>query len=114
MRRLRSAPARLPVLAGKVAPATTGAGSGFARADGNSSAARGYGADWRRARAAVLAIEPLCRFCVEAGRTTAATEVDHIRPFHGLTDPLRLDPENLRPLCAPCHRARTGAQAHAG
>jgi len=96
-----------------VAPQVT-AGPGFSRADGKSSTARGYGADWRRVRAAVLAEEPLCRMCAEAGRTTAAAEVDHIHPFHGLSDPRRLERSNLRPLCVPCHRARTGSQAHAG
>lgn len=111
MRRLRSVPARLGVLAPQLAPSTTGNATGFARQDGRSCTARGYGADWRRVRAAVLAGEPLCRFCAEVGRVTAATEVDHIRPFHGRSDPQRLDPENLRPLCTPCHRARTGAQA---
>lgn len=114
MRRLRYAPGRLGVLAPQLVPSTTGNATGFARQDGRSSTARGYGADWRRVRAAVLAGEPLCRICAEAGRTTAATEVDHLRPFHGRADPLRLAPENLRPLCVPCHRARTGAQAHEG
>lgn len=65
-------------------------------------------------RAQVLAAEPLCRICAEAGRVTAATEVDHIEGFHGRDDPRRLDPGNLRPLCTPCHRARTAAQARYG
>ena len=109
--RLRSLPASLPRLGQVVAPHTTGAGPGFARNDGRSSTARGYGADWRRVRAGVLAEEPLCRLCHAAGRVAAATEVDHIEPFHGLADPLRLAPTNLRPLCTPCHRSRTGRQA---
>lgn len=71
---------------------------------------RGYGQDWQRLRAAVLRDEPLCRMCGEMGHVTAATEVDHIRPFQGLADPLRLDRTNLRPLCTPCHRQVTSAQ----
>jgi len=93
-----------------LAPAVK-AGTGFARSDRLSSTARGYGADWRRVRERVLAIEPLCRECDKQGRVTVATEVDHIDPFEGVDDPRRLDPENLRPLCTPCHRARTARQA---
>lgn len=62
----------------------------------------------------VLAAEPLCRMCQAEGRVTAAIEVDHIHAFHGLDDPGRLDPKNLRPLCRPCHMGRTGRQAHHG
>ena len=43
-----------------------------------SSTARGYGADWQRKRAAKLRSEPLCRPCKQAGRVTAAVEVDHV------------------------------------
>jgi 5-methylcytosine-specific restriction protein A len=87
-------------------------GTGWARSDGRSSTARGYGADWRRVREVVLADEPLCRLCHEAGRVTPATEVDHIVPFRGVSDPLRLALTNLRPLCHPCHATRTARQAH--
>lgn len=73
--------------------------------------ARGYGVDWQRLRLQILAAEPLCRMCAEINRVTGATEVDHIVPFNGIDDPLRLDPANLRPLCTPCHRKRTAVQA---
>ena len=97
---------------GRVAVAGAGAGaSGFRREDGRSSAARGYGADWRRVRAMVLAREPLCRECARLGVVRAATDVDHVESFAGLDDPRRLDPNNLRPMCQPCHMARTAAQA---
>ena len=46
--------------------------------------------------------EPLCRFCVERGVVTAATEVDHVdgdRTNHA--------PANLRSACKPCHSRRT-------
>lgn len=85
--------------------------SGFTRTTTGSSASRGYGADWRHLRNRILTAEPLCRFCAEVGRVEPATEVDHIQSFKGLTDPLRLDPRNCRPLCVPCHRRRTQAQS---
>lgn len=111
MPRLRGLPSPLPALASRIATGPVTAGTGFARVDGRSSTARGYGQDWRRVRAQVLASEPLCRFCAADGRVTAATDVDHVEPFKGLADPLRLDPSNLRPLCRPCHLARTARQA---
>jgi 5-methylcytosine-specific restriction protein A len=85
--------------------------SGFRRTDGRSSTARGYGSDWRKVRLLHLAGEPLCRMCAEQGRVTAATDVDHIKAFEGLGDPLRLDRGNLRSLCRPCHMQRTARQA---
>jgi 5-methylcytosine-specific restriction protein A len=78
--------------------------SGFRRESNASSTARGYGEDWRRLRTQVLADEPLCRLCHEAGRVTAAAEVHHTRGFHGIHDPLRLDRRWLMPICVPCHR----------
>lgn len=114
MPRLRALPARIGPLPGRLGIAGTGAGSGFARSDGASSTARGYGQDWRRLRLRILDAEPLCRFCAAEGRVTAATDVDHIEPFRGLDDPRRLDPGNLRPLCRPCHAARTAKQATGG
>lgn len=110
MRRLTSAPPRLGSAPPRLASAAT-SGSGFQRDDRLSSAARGYGHDWRKAREAHLAREPLCRFCAAEGRVTAATDVDHVEPFRGIQDPMRLDPANLRSLCRPCHMARTARQA---
>jgi 5-methylcytosine-specific restriction protein A len=107
MTRLRSAPARLAWPASRLASTAT-AGSGFARSDGRTAAQRGYDSDWRRLRAEVLQAEPLCRLC----RSAPATEVDHIAPFHGLHDPLRLARGNVRPVCVLCHRRRTARQSH--
>lgn len=71
---------------------------------GKSRQARGYGREWEKLRADVLATEPLCRPCRESGFTTIATEVDHIlSKAKGGTD----DRSNLRPICTPCHRAKT-------
>lgn len=73
-----------------------------------SAAKRGYNEDWKRLRLQVLADEPLCRFCLEAGRVEAATEVDHIVPI-ALRPDLRLSRPNLRALCQTCHRRLTAS-----
>ena len=65
---------------------------------------RGSGWHIQQARAALFRDEPLCRHCLAKGRTTAATERDHIIPLHkGGTD----DVENTQPLCAECHKDKT-------
>ena len=64
---------------------------------------RGYDAAWLKLRAAFLRQHPLCLFCAEQGQVTAASDVDHIIPFMGLSDPRRLQWANLRALCNPCH-----------
>lgn len=67
-----------------------------------SSTARGYGARWRRQRAAQLMRHPYCESC-----GAVATEVDHIVP---LADGGASSPLNLRSLCTRCHASRTGRQ----
>jgi len=49
----------------------------------------------------------LCKHCIDRGTVTLATECDHVIPFRGLSDPLRLDPKNFQPLCGDCHRKKT-------
>jgi len=67
-----------------------------------SSAARGYDVAWQRLRLAYLAQHPLCRMCEAQGRVTAASVVDHVLTIADRPD-LRLDWNNLQPLCKPCH-----------
>lgn len=76
----------------------------YARQDARrgTSAQRGYDARWRKIRAQVLREELPCRMCLDVGRTTAATEVDHIDG-----NPWNRARENLRPLCKSCHSSRT-------
>jgi 5-methylcytosine-specific restriction protein A len=66
-----------------------------------SSAARGYGAPWRKKRARILQREGyLCQVC----RLRDATDVDHIVPkFKGGTD----EDRNLQAICDGCHKVKT-------
>jgi 5-methylcytosine-specific restriction enzyme A len=74
---------------------------------------RGYGARWRRARAAYLALNPLCVRCQAQGRIRAATVVDHVVPHRG--DPkLFWDEANWAALCKPCHDAKTAREGRWG
>ncbi len=69
-----------------------------------SSAQRGYGHRWRKARINYLTQHPLCRLCAEIGLSSAATIVDHIKPHKG---DLKLfwRKTNWQPLCKRCHDA---------
>jgi 5-methylcytosine-specific restriction enzyme A len=78
--------------------------------DRPSAAARGYGRAWQKLRAFILARDPLCDVCDEAGRVTPATMVDHIVPKHlGGTD----DDSNLRGICKPCHDTKSALEGQA-
>ncbi len=67
-----------------------------------SASARGYGVDWRRARAAYLADNPDCIRCGDV-----ATEVDHKIPLSaGGPD----DEGNYQSLCNTCHSVKTGRE----
>ena len=70
-------------------------------------ASGGYGWAWTKVRNAFIAQHPICEW---PGCTAASAEVDHI--VRVKVDPSRrLDPPNLRALCARHHRSRTGADA---
>ena len=73
-----------------------------ARHDANrpTAAQRGYNHDWRKARAAFLALHPFCACC-----HAPATVVDHIKPHRG-DDALFWNRLNWQPLCAPCHNRK--------
>ena len=71
-----------------------------------SAARRGYGSRWRRARAAYLALHPLCAACSAAGRLEPATAVDHCEPHRGRPE-LFWDETNWQGLCKRCHDAKT-------
>ena len=58
-------------------------------------------ADWKRLRAWQLLQEPLCAYCLEAGRATAATVCDHVENHKGDLDKFWSGP--FQSLCASCH-----------
>jgi 5-methylcytosine-specific restriction endonuclease McrA len=73
---------------------------------GKTTAQRGYGGRWQKARLTFLSKNPLCAECQRSGRTTAATAVDHIVPHRGNSE-LFWDTTNWQPLCKPCHDEKT-------
>jgi 5-methylcytosine-specific restriction protein A len=80
-------------------------GSHWATSNKGSSAQRGYGSPWRKARRQALsAADYLCSHCRQRGRVALAREVHHVVPrAAGGTDAL----ENLVAICTRCHRAAT-------
>lgn len=62
------------------------------------------GAAWRRLRARVLSLRPLCEKCYREGLIVEATDVDHRD-----NDPTDNRPEALQSLCHSCHSRKTQA-----
>lgn len=73
-----------------------------------SRSVRGYTRAWYRLRAMILNESPLCLHCLSVGRTTPATEVDHITPIRAGGSNAR---SNLQPLCKPCHSRKTATES---
>jgi len=73
---------------------------------------RGYDEAWLKLRARKLGVDPLCEECLQHGRTEAAAEVHHTRPFHGRQDSNRLRWSNLESLCTECHKRKTKQRAN--
>jgi 5-methylcytosine-specific restriction endonuclease McrA len=72
------------------------------RLDKRSSAERGYGSRWQKARASFLKSHPLCVMCGDEGRVAAANVVDHIKPHAG-DQALFWAKTNWQPLCKSHH-----------
>jgi 5-methylcytosine-specific restriction protein A len=72
---------------------------------GKSRHERGYGTAWEKLRKVILQRDRhLCQLCMQEGRITAGTHVDHITAkAKGGTD----DPANLQTVCAPCHALKS-------
>lgn len=87
----------------RMAPEVTAREAGAWRA-GKTTAERGYGGRWQRAREEFLLEHPLCVKCQEESppRTTPATVVDHRIPHQG-DQSLFWDRKNWQPLCAHHH-----------
>lgn len=69
-----------------------------------TSAQRGYGYRWQKAREGFLRNHPLCADCSRRGITQAADVVDHITPHRGDMN-LFWDRDNWQSLCANCHNS---------
>ena len=70
--------------------------------EGMTTAQRGYGARWQRARTRFLNEHPLCCYCERERRVSAATIVDHLIPHKG-DEALFWDSDNWQALCKWCH-----------
>jgi 5-methylcytosine-specific restriction endonuclease McrA len=70
---------------------------------GGTTAERGYDNRWRELSERKRKVDPLCEQCDAEGRTTAASEVHHIRSIR-LAPQLRLEWSNLMSVCADCHK----------
>lgn len=89
-----------------------------------SAFARGYTKRWTRTAKAFRARYPLCGMrpegqrpvmsaCYLEGRTTAATQTDHVVPHRG--DPLLFwDPQNWQSMCNSCHSSKTQHEEDGG
>ena len=67
-----------------------------------SSAKRGYGSRWQKARAGFLRSHPLCADHQKRGHIVEATVVDHIVPHRGDYE-LFWSRGNWQSLCKTCH-----------
>jgi 5-methylcytosine-specific restriction enzyme A len=79
--------------------------SGWRRSDA-TTAERGYGSRWQRARVRFLREHPLCAMCDAENppRLTPACIVDHKVPHRGDQD-LFWDESNWQSLCTTCHNS---------
>lgn len=74
--------------------------------DAKSTKAKGYNAQWNKARLRYLKVHPLCVQCKVKGQLTKATVVDHITPHRG--DQERFwNQSNWQALCKSCHDRKT-------
>lgn len=78
--------------------------AGSWRTSDQTSAQRGYGYRWQKARATFLKSHPLCIRCQAEGRVEPATVVDHRTPHRG-DQALFWDQGNWDPLCTHHHSA---------
>ena len=79
------------------------------RTSTQTSAQRGYGYAWQKARAGHLANSPLCVMCERDGRVTLATVVDHSTPHRGDMK-LFWDSSNWQALSKECHDKKTARE----
>lgn len=75
-----------------------------------SSAERGYGSRWQKARRVYLRHNPLCKECYSKGIVEPSTTVDHITPHKG-GQGLFWDESNWQPLCKEHHDRKTAKES---
>lgn len=68
-----------------------------------SSARRGYGSRWQKARTTYLSRNPVCVECAKGGVVTPASVVDHVVPVNAGGE--FWDTSNWQALCAACHNS---------
>lgn len=76
---------------------------------GKTTAQRGYGGRWQKARSTFLKRNPLCVMCEAEGKPVPAKVVDHKRPHRG-DQSLFWDTENWQPLCKRHHDEKTARE----
>jgi 5-methylcytosine-specific restriction protein A len=67
---------------------------------------RGYGWDWQQFRIQFIAQHPLCADCAGEGIVSPTEDIHHLTKIKHAPH-MRLDDENLLPLCKRHHRMRT-------
>lgn len=77
--------------------------------EGLTTAQRGYGGKWQRARLGFLFKNPICETCKAKGIVTEATVVDHVIPHRG-DQKLFWDTSNWSAKCKPCHSEKTALE----
>ncbi len=102
MPKVRTLPTRVPAQGNRLATMEPGSWRGAA-----TTAGRGYGGAWQRARKGWLAKHPLCVACKAQGRVVEATDVDHIVPHRGDMHLFWDSENNWQSLCGDCHKAKT-------
>jgi 5-methylcytosine-specific restriction protein A len=73
---------------------------------------RGYNYRWDKLRGYFLHKNPLCKACMEQGKLTPATEVDHVIPHRG-DQKLFWNEANWAAMCKPCHSRKTAEEVNA-
>lgn len=71
-----------------------------------TTAERGYDHAWRKLSERIRTEEVFCADCLLVGKVSPAEECHHIIKVKDAPG-LRLDRENVMPLCRQCHRIRT-------
>ena len=72
-----------------------------------------YDGRWKKIRHVHLKRNPLCVYCLQLGKVTAAGVVDHIIPHKG-DKVLFYDRHNLQSLCKQCHDGVKQVQENKG